>query len=145
MIRDWLGQPSMSMSRLIIKKIFCGDPFEFINIYIIFWIGGNNEVQWIHPPHHDQEGVGERSVSTRARRVKENRRKYCSLYCCFVSSKPDNNKYEEETKGISCFDDENINRLDQATKYAREQKTAACGAERSTVRGFHLKTVKLKV
>ena len=95
--------------------------------------------------HHDQEGVGERSVSTRARRVKENRRKYCSLYCCFVSSKPDNNKYEEETKGISCFDDENMNRLDQATKYAREQKTAACGAERSTVRGFHLKTVKLKV
>ena len=41
--------------------------------------------------HHDQEGVGERSVLTRARRVKENRKMYCCLYCCFVSSKPDNN------------------------------------------------------
>ena len=30
-------------------------------------------------------------LSTRARRAKENGRKYCSLYCCFVSSKPDNN------------------------------------------------------
>ena len=43
--------------------------------------------------HHDQEGVGERSVSTRARRVEGKREKILVfiLYCCFVSSKPDSN------------------------------------------------------